>query len=191
MRYSTSLLVLMFTFAVSPIFAQIVDPNVSISAGPGPNQVTLNFAGSSTFFDVTASPTAGFANVAYADTTVDFGRRWFTAEPGQLFSCTTLDNFQIIGSNEGGVPSGSVDVALGSDFYLAINTGGFDITGASEFDEFGWAQLNVDQNLNLTAVDAAFSSGCEGIVIGVPEPELGFTAIFLTAGLIAFARRKR
>ena len=187
-----SSLVLVFTFVISPIaVAQIVDPDISISASGLPNQFGLDFANSSTLFEVTPSSTNGFADVTFASTDLGVGRRWFDAELGQSFSCATIDNFQIIGSNEGGVPAGSVEVPLGSDFYLAINTGDFDLNGEPLFDQLGWAQLNVDQNLNLSAVDGALSLSCEGIIIGVPEPELGMMAMFLFASFITLTRRTR
>lgn len=210
MRFSSATLALVL--AVSQVVAgeTIVVPNVyatnytfvppitpefqlSIVDAPDPDAYVV---GSTTLFTVEASATDGFATIAYVDTDLGKERVWFGAEFDQRFTPSTRKNASHLGANFylEGVASyterGSVEVPVGNDFWLAVNTS-TELHGP--LDYYGWVQLNIDDNLQVTAIDSAFSLNGTGITVGrfaVPEPASGFMA-FMSAVILGLLRRKQ
>lgn len=157
------------------------DPDVFVVGGTG-------------WFSVTASDTDGHAKITYRDTDVGIGREWYAADYNQRFNYSTVaaGDFFRIGTNGGEIVNGSIDVPFGDDLWMGVNTGFWPNEGDTQFDYFGWVKLNVDENLNVTPLDSAFSLDGDGIVIGrniVPEP--GTASVMLAGVIILFARRRR
>ena len=202
----TFLPVLLLVFSCGSLLSADVveDTNITLAGGDELGDFSLTVfqdAGGTDptliVFDVATSGTDLVFN--FANTLVDEGSDWFTADFGQSFTAATIlnDEFGFWGGVEPGTSNlilgNDIVVPIGTPFFLAVNTGsGFSAdTISPNRQHFGWVQLQANSATDIVILDNAVSYSDGGILIGqniVPEPGGGLLIALATLG---FLRRRR
>ena len=177
--------------------ATIVEDRAFSIVGPGPSPTTQTFRVlgrpevDTQLFDFTdfrVRPTDGANNMADLVHRGGFSGNWYFTDLDELFSLDSI----AIGSHELWGRSSteletSKNVPINSDIWI-----GFESTDEEErWQNFGWVQLRIDDNLDVSLVDNAMAFDSDRIVIGrnvVPEPAASW--MFLI-GLLAVGHIRR
>ena len=179
----------------------VEDANVDLFAPPASGspflfaQISQDPAGTDDTgieFSVAAGPSVGLATLTFENVLLDSGSDWYLAEFGDVFSTQSIANgtHEIWGGfapDGSGILGGEIDVPVG-DFFLGVATS---ITGTR--DVFGWAQFNIDDQLNVTLIDNAVAYQSNQILIGqnaIPEPSSAVLLFAMTVGTTLRRSRK-
>ena len=176
LAFSALLVLCLLLKTEAPAQTLVEDTNVGLSLGTA--TIYQDIAGTdptSIWFSVTSGPSSGLVTLTFDDFNLDEGSDWYLAELDDVFSETSISNgVHILWGGAPNIIGGTIEVPLG-DVYLGINTGSGYYDNFR--DTFGWAQFNIDDQLNVTLVDNAVAYQSSQIIIGrnaIPEPACSF-----------------
>ena len=135
----------------------------------------------------------GVATLTVVETSFgDAGADWLRADFGDLFNSAWVEENRVEAwwnvSRFGNPPS--IDVPINEDLWFGIDSGvSLDVRNGEHF-VYGWAQFRVEQNLDVTLINSAYTLDGGQIIVGrnvVPEPAVNALLLF---GALALLRRR-